>query len=880
MMSMPGVTAAGIGTAGMAAAGVGVAAGTGLFSYNRGNYMMDQKLHFARYNAGLNLAIAQMKQYRQDLGDLTDLTCQRMDTYHTLAAMTATILTALFAPGRLGLHTPPPPQWLMGLFMINLAGCYLWLGLTMWLAMHASLRADTALTHMLTRFVRVPVPATWMIDRARKFLSSFEEQPLREVFRIPFTRHQRRNAPGEGRYNEGMDVDVDAQRRSRHGCDVPAWYRKEKAIDTGVPVESIMPYQARGTAPEHFEAFREIQNEWWPYDCYSRVCMFLMFTSLISAWTFHDLGHQLAETRSVFAAGCCVLPMFTLQQLILTLDIVPNKGEFPMNLIHRLGPCSFWTAYVAICMEYRMWFSQAGMYFSWVLVYLSYGLQIVWTIQMLRLATPDLSKPPPAAEAGNSWWPDSWQLPTSFQHALWMVAPPRHLLPGQHDLVGELRAEARQGASMARTGSLHAEVLSPAEEKRRDVHRALGKQGESPAWFNVKMGLLAMIVAWVFMVGGFTVEIINQGTMHPSFLSAFGLPNHLRDPRYRRPKPGKMEPVEVGTGGIHGPARGIHPDMTRRLEGIPSEPLQLAGEANSALREEIVDRLKELLPYLKDISGGNWESIFPTTHLPVEPSPSVALGLPSASMPLQAEVQWPPLFEPRLLACGPVGVHSSADGSVAMAFSRHGRGTLVNMPATTGPAKLTPFLLEGVAGAGPLAAAMWDEVGLLLTSATGTTMECPGRGPSQGRWHCRPLPGAKLPINLASRPFSGSIAIGRHPKQGLRAAVVYPGEPSITVFTRMDREAAPWLPAGEVRTGGFAAALSFAAEEAFLLSPHDGSVMGMRMDDGTMRAAAASIPGRDGHVWQATCGLPSGGIVRLALKPSGSAAMEPLLFLS
>lgn len=33
------------------------------------------------------------------------------------------------------------------------------------------------------------------------------------------------------------------------------------------------------------------------------------------------------------------------------------------------------------------------------------------------------------------------------------------------------------------------------EAKRRDVHRALGKQGESPAWFNVRIGLLGLLVA-------------------------------------------------------------------------------------------------------------------------------------------------------------------------------------------------------------------------------------------------------------------------------------------------------------------------------------------------------------------------------------------------
>jgi len=64
---------------------------------------------------------------------MAELTCARMDVYHCIAGMIATILTAVYCPGRVGLHTPAPPGWLMGLFMVNIAGCYVYLGLTMWL---------------------------------------------------------------------------------------------------------------------------------------------------------------------------------------------------------------------------------------------------------------------------------------------------------------------------------------------------------------------------------------------------------------------------------------------------------------------------------------------------------------------------------------------------------------------------------------------------------------------------------------------------------------------------------------------------------------------------------------------------------------------------
>merc|ERR550532_2858030 len=200
-----------------------------------------------------------------------------------------------------------------------------------------------------------------MLDRARKFLSSYEEQPFREVFRLPWVLgHQSGAEP----MNEDMPIDGDAQYRSRHGYDVPAWYRKEKAVDNTAPIETMMPYQARGTAPEHFEVFREIQNEWWPYDVYSRLSIFLAFMHLAHTWTYMQIGHHLQETRSVFGAVCVVLPMFVLQQIILTLDIIPSKGEIPF---HRIGPFAQWFGLVAAVLEYKRWYSPAAQVVGFIL---------------------------------------------------------------------------------------------------------------------------------------------------------------------------------------------------------------------------------------------------------------------------------------------------------------------------------------------------------------------------------------------------------------------------------------------------------------------------------------------------------------------------------
>lgn len=859
-LTMPSLsTGAALGAGGSALLG-----GKWLFSYNRGNYKFDQKLHFGRFTTGASLACAQTGMYRQDIGDMAELTCARMDVYHCIAGMIATILTAVYCPGRVGLHTPAPPGWLMGLFMVNIAGCYVYLGLTMWLAMHASLRAETSATHMLTRFVRLPIPANWMLDRARKLLASYEEQKLREVFRIPFFRHKGgKSGDGEAAVDEG------ARRRTRGGAshlgdDVPAWYSKEKDVDRNFGMES-MPLQARsgGNCPQHFEVFREMQQEWWPYDVYARLSIFLAFMHLTSTYCFHQLGHHFAETRSVFAVGCVILPVTILQQLILTLDICPAQLNDPYNFpFHRIVSAAPWFAYIATALEYKRWYTSEGLAWSAVFAILAYVVQILYTLQLLRICAPDPKAPEQMDSPGAAWWPASWCIPSSFQHSIWLVAPPKSLSTGLNDLVGEMREGSDNKTNNKPTN----------EEKRRDVHTALGPKGESPAWFNVRVGLMSLLVAWVWLTIGYIVELSYQGTATPSLINAPGLPNNLRDPRYRPIKPGMHEVVEVGTGGwVHGPVVGIPGSDDsgghRRLQQVDAPP------------EALAEKVAALLPYLDQIARGG-HGLAAAAGRPNATEAAAALPhaaqLPQAPSGLaRAQIQWPALFEPRLVASGPEA-HMGM-----MALSRHGRGVLITALEEQMAAETRPFALSGAAAFGPLLSASWDASGLLLTVASGVVLECPGQGPSSGYWACEPIHGAKLPIGTGGMPFRGAVALQRHPAGevgGLRAAVVFPGDSSVTLFTRAARAAAPWLPAGEVRAHKVPVSASFATGNTLLLTSADGAVTHMDMNDGSMVHGVVPSSG-EGHSWHGACHHAGGRVARLASRSGGLGGAEPVLFI-
>jgi len=391
---------------------------------------------------------------------------------------------------------------------------------------------------------------------------------------------------------------------------------------------------------------------------------------------------------------------------------------------------------------------------------------------------------------------------------------------------------------------------------------------------------LGMLIAWIYLTFGFTIEIINAHTDHPSLLNAFGLPNNLRDPRYRPPKAGYSKPTEVGTGGIeHGPLMGeVHHRRLSEVEGKSTEELLAA-----VPRHELADKLRGVLPYLRDLAQGK---------IPMgerQTLPAVASMVPEVSSPLsggvaRAALRWPALFEPRVLACGHLAAHAA--GKVAIALSQHGRGTVISTQAThVGaeeiPAETHAFSLEGASDFGPLLSASWDELGLTLLSATGVTLECPGAGPTEGLWRCHSILSAKLPLERG-----GTVALVRLPKvisQGqevspLRAAVAFPGESSVTVFAHSGHHASSWLPVGEVRTRTHATSAAFTAEaKDLLIASSDGAVARLRMDDGSVETASQS-QFHGGIHWQATCGLASGGFARLALSQEPG-SREPAFFL-
>jgi len=503
-MSSAAAAAVGVGlpslsVAGKAAATAGVAGGIwGKFAwgYSRSLYMFDAEFRFERMCAGYEMANAQQEMFRNDLVLLTELTFRKMGIYTVLGTMGMAIFIAIFCAGRLALHGPSPPIWIMGLFLTNIAFSFAMAGLGIWLCFHAMWRAKAATLHLNTRKIRLLIPTRKKLDEARKYGNQYEHQKVRDLARIPYVC----DAIGWKWSGEVPDVSDDeagsgsdysapvggthpdsrgrphsappAGRRKGNGKKrVPCWFGEEMEQDRmGTNHPSGSAGQPMDAAPEHFQLYAKAQKEWFTHDCYARICFFYSFLSFFQGGAFYGLGQIFIETRAFWPAFANNFVFAVLHFLMLKFDIVKNPDDTHVERLpyaQYCGTAVMPLAALGMALDFRVEYWDVAIQLTWLIVFLCYILQILYAFRLLELVYPNEIKR--EERMGNMWWPVGWKVPASFQHVFYFVAPPPRLATekGQFDVVRELKEGyySGKGASSAKdAGSRADENIAGLEE--------------------------------------------------------------------------------------------------------------------------------------------------------------------------------------------------------------------------------------------------------------------------------------------------------------------------------------------------------------------------------------------------------------------------------
>jgi len=441
-----------------AATGAAAASGSWLFSYNKENFQFDAGMRFQRFMAARGFANAQVGQYREDIQGIAEMTVAKLDTWQSICTLFLCVCAALSCAGRLGMHGASPPGWLCALYSGNIFQAILFCGLALWLSMHGSLRAQCAVVSLLTRKVRLPVPSLSQLDQARVFASSYEKQNVGDIFRVPFMRHQHRS-PDLPEHSDEEGDDSDGNKAPEQGADfgstardtVPSWIRDEQVVDKlgGVPSGAGILDKQDGDAPEHFKLMTQAMEDWWMYDVYARISMLYGVCCFLYAVAYYSIGTTISELRGFWISWSLPMLFLTAQALILRLDILQNNGQKRLPNVEILGHIAPYFAIVGTTLEFKFWYSLTSVHLTWVFVCLAFFGHFMMALRMLDLAWPDTERERDMPEEPTrQWWPASWKVPSGFTKALWILAPPKKLEPGQHCLMHEMDDLKKGGASI------------------------------------------------------------------------------------------------------------------------------------------------------------------------------------------------------------------------------------------------------------------------------------------------------------------------------------------------------------------------------------------------------------------------------------------------
>jgi hypothetical protein len=238
----------------------------GLFEYNRENFIFDRTQNQERVYQIQKMRVSQVKLYREDLRELFALTIRKMDTYLIFNALLLLFTGGLFYEGRLPQGTP---AWLLWLWTMSLGSAFLFLSLSIWFAIHASITAQTFQVRLLTQWLRLPIPSAEDIHAVSGAATDFEQGRPGTMLRVPGVNNKKDNFNCTEKYP-----------------DVPNELLQSELVEDYTMFV------------EHFYLFRDLQKHWQGFDGYSRINMVVGTNMLSSAFSYMSLAYFLMSFKN------------------------------------------------------------------------------------------------------------------------------------------------------------------------------------------------------------------------------------------------------------------------------------------------------------------------------------------------------------------------------------------------------------------------------------------------------------------------------------------------------------------------------------------------------------------------------------------------------
>ena len=351
---------------GIAAAMSGASA---LFSYNKDAFVFEQTLRQAEAHQSQAMRVQEVALYREDIRDLFGVTVQKMDNYLIVNTLMLGFCISLLYAVDLPLSTP---DWIYWMWTLSMSGAILFILLSIWLCLHASITAQSLVVRLLTQWLRLPVPNAKEIS---KFAAKFQdyEKSANKLLRMPgFTGAVK----GAGRSNSSPSI----PEHFAMPTIVPG--KDGEGLPPGDVMQGIEDLSGLQLQKTHLHLFRQLARSWRGYDAYARVCMIMGTNQLLQALGHLSIAKTFLVNQQLVASLFVVITMHSLSLIHFKLNINPTREQHNMMTI-LLGVPPV-TAFIAA----SLWFYGEELAADIVAI-VAILIHLVWICFVLTLAMED-----------------------------------------------------------------------------------------------------------------------------------------------------------------------------------------------------------------------------------------------------------------------------------------------------------------------------------------------------------------------------------------------------------------------------------------------------------------------------------------------------------
>lgn len=330
----------------------GATAGAGLaaketYMYNRENFMYDRNMRKRKEFKIQEFRVEQAELWRKDVRDLISLTEYKMHVYLLVNVLLLGFSVVLWCQGKLAHSTP---VWLMTGYALSIAGSFVFILLSIWLAMHAAVAAQGYEARLLTQLVRLPIPTWQEIEAVRTYASDFERLDSSQMFRVPFVTGRQENlvpvAEDQIAEDQALAPDSGASDSMQSASSARFGFKANGHVDpwglegSGADVPELGCRQGHSMQHmRHVKLARQAMVYWQSYDAFARISMSIGVNQLLLAASYFILGYYLAEVKVASSATYGVVLLTAMAETLNRLDMSLPWWQFRIvQLLLALGP--------------------------------------------------------------------------------------------------------------------------------------------------------------------------------------------------------------------------------------------------------------------------------------------------------------------------------------------------------------------------------------------------------------------------------------------------------------------------------------------------------------------------------------------------------------